>query len=129
MAEGWEFEYGDLHLGERPKRGGNIIEEAGEKIAALGREGWEPVGVVTFSFDNPGGFSPPTSVQASPVVTPTMSSLSASPKRNRRTPAYLSRLRRVTLIRSLFFIKMSLIAFRVRLAISRSRLRTPASRV
>ena len=74
--------------------------------------------------------SPPTSVQARPVTTPTMSSASVSPKRNFRTPANFSRFfRRDRRPSWSCLVTISFTALRARLAISRSRLRTPASRV
>ena len=73
--------------------------------------------------------SPPTSVQARPVTTPTMSSLSVSPKWNFRTPAYFSTFLRVIATFFVFLVTISFTALRARLAISRSRFRTPASRV
>ena len=73
--------------------------------------------------------SPPTSVQARPVTTPTMSSASVSPKRNLRTPEYFSRFFRVIVTFLVFLVTISFTALRARLAISRSMFRTPASRV
>jgi hypothetical protein len=47
----WEFAYVDLWLGED-----QVIQVVGEseaEIARLGREGWEPVGEITFQFTRP----------------------------------------------------------------------------
>lgn len=44
----WEFTYVELWLGE--EKTVEAVLEAEEKIAALGRDGWNPVGEVTFSF-------------------------------------------------------------------------------
>ena len=74
--------------------------------------------------------SPPTSVHAKPVTCPTWFFCSATPKLKRRTPRYFSRLRDVTEIRvDCFFSNKALTALRQIFEISRSRLRTPASRV
>ena len=73
--------------------------------------------------------SPPTSVQARPVVMPIWSSSSVWPKRKRRTPAYLPTLRWVTDSFLALPWTISLTALRIRPASERSRLRTPASRV
>lgn len=51
----WEFTYVELWLGEEQTI--EVVLEAERRIAALGREGWNPVGEVTFSFHAQG--SPP----------------------------------------------------------------------
>ncbi|MNV37394.1 hypothetical protein D3C71_1289120 [compost metagenome] len=91
--------------------------------------------------------SPPTSVQARPVTRPISFCSSARPKSTRRTPRYLSRFLPLTTTRAFFFAlafllalaglaspagpasAMSLTTLRQILATSRSRLRTPDSRV
>ncbi|KAG0766053.1 hypothetical protein G6F22_017909 [Rhizopus arrhizus] len=85
--------------------------------------------------------SPPTSVQARPVTRPISFSSSARPKSKRRTPRYLSRFLLDTLTSAFFLAPffaftgcgpasaISFTTLRQILAISRSRLRTPDSRV
>ena len=81
--------------------------------------------------------SPPTSVHARPVTWPTWFFFSAMPYVKRRTPRYLSRFFELTstglfALRALPSVSLSSSAFttlRQILLMSRSRLRTPASRV
>ncbi|MNC96895.1 hypothetical protein D3C83_143890 [compost metagenome] len=79
--------------------------------------------------------SPPTSVQARPVTWPTWFCFSAMPKLYLRTPRNLSRFFGDTVMRRALpsaacrSVSSCLTALRQILEISRSRLRTPASRV
>jgi hypothetical protein len=47
----WEFTYVGLYLGHSEDE---IVQRAQERIAALGRDGWEPVGQVNFVYVKPG---------------------------------------------------------------------------
>ena len=47
----WEFSYVDLWLGEDKSIG--AVHQAQQQIAALGRDGWEPVGTVYFQYREP----------------------------------------------------------------------------
>jgi hypothetical protein len=47
----WEFTYVDLWLGE--VQDVRAVNKAQEQIAALGRDGWEPVGPVNFLYHQP----------------------------------------------------------------------------
>lgn len=48
----WEFTYVELWLGE--EKTVEAVLAAEERIAALGREGWNPVGEVTFTYHQQG---------------------------------------------------------------------------
>lgn len=48
----WEFTYVELWLGE--EKTVEAVLAAEERIAALGREGWNPVGEVTFAYHQEG---------------------------------------------------------------------------
>lgn len=48
----WEFTYVELWLGE--EKTVEAVLEAERRIAALGRDGWNPVGEVTFSYHQQG---------------------------------------------------------------------------
>src|SRR5437762_2907186 len=73
--------------------------------------------------------SPPCSDTETPVAAPTWSSFSASPYSNRSGPRYLSRSSGLTSIVSALPSAIVRATLRLIVPISRSRLRTPASRV
>jgi hypothetical protein len=73
--------------------------------------------------------SPPVGVNASPVATPTSSCRSTTSDWKRGGPSNSATCRVETLIDTASPITIALAALRLTVAISRSRLRTPASRV